>query len=320
MQHAAAGTKRTPRGGEKFHPSFILGIILLNFGAFTFQEKSCSRLLTFLLNLIFSLFQSKRELLIKIALQQKEIEILNRKRGKKRALIRHADRILLVVLNRVGEIKDSISIVKPETVLFWQRELIKKFWTFPSSKHPGRPQVSEEIKQLILGMKNDNIYWGNKKIQGELLKLGISLDKNTIRNIVDYYRRLGKVKKSLSWKKFLSAQAHAMYAMDFFTVDTLLKERYYVLFIIHHKTREIVQFAITQNPTREFLRQQMIEFSQNLNTIVYMIHDNAQEFVLNYLLYDIKQICTSVNAPNISVRKEATNPFRIEIYRDKPVD
>jgi hypothetical protein len=120
--------------------------------------------LTFLLNLIFSLFQSKRELLVKIALQQKEIEILNRKRGKKRALIRHADRILLVVLNRVSEIKDSISIVKPETVLSWQRELLKKFWTFPSSKSPGRPQVSEEIKQLILGMKNDNTYWGNKKI------------------------------------------------------------------------------------------------------------------------------------------------------------
>ena len=90
--------------------------------------------LTFLFNLIFSLFESKGELLIKIALQKKEIEILNRKRGKKRPLIRHADRILLVVLNRVGEIKDSISIVKPETVLSWERELIKKFWTFPSSK------------------------------------------------------------------------------------------------------------------------------------------------------------------------------------------
>jgi len=32
--------------------------------------------LTFLFNLIFSLFQSKRELLVKIALRQKEIEIV----------------------------------------------------------------------------------------------------------------------------------------------------------------------------------------------------------------------------------------------------
>jgi hypothetical protein len=110
--------------------------------------------LTFLFNLIFNLFQSKRKLLIKITVQQKEIEILKRKRGKKRAFIRHADRILLVVLDRVGKIRDSISIVKPETLLFWQRELIKRFWTYRSSKRSGRPQVTGEIKQLILGMKN----------------------------------------------------------------------------------------------------------------------------------------------------------------------
>jgi hypothetical protein len=116
--------------------------------------------LTFLFNLVFNLFQSKRELPIRIALQQKEIEILNRKRGNKRALIRHTDRVLLVVLD-------------------------------------------------------------SKKIQGELQKLGISLDKNTIRNIIDYYRRLGKIKKSLGWEQFLSVQAHAMYAMDFFTVDNI---------------------------------------------------------------------------------------------------
>jgi transposase InsO family protein len=151
-----------------------------------------------------------------------------------------------------------------------------------------------------------------------LLKLGISLDKKTIRNIIDSYRRRGEIKKSLSWKQFLRVQVNSIYAMDFFTVDTLLKNRYYVFFIIRHKTREIVQFTITQNPTREFLRQQMIEFSENLNMAVYLIHDNAQQFKLNYLQYDIKQICTSVNAPNMnsvaerfvkSARREALDFF-----------
>ena len=125
-------------------------------------------LLTFLFRIIFNLFQSRKNLLITISLQQKEIEILKRKRCNKRLFIRQADRIILVVLNRLGKIKDSISIVKPATLLFWQRELINRFWTYKSSKHAGRPPVSEEIKQLILGMKNDNIYWGYKKIQGEL--------------------------------------------------------------------------------------------------------------------------------------------------------
>ena len=56
-------------------------------------------------------------------------------------------------------------------------------------KNPvGRPPVHCEIKQIILSMKNDNLYWGYKKIQGELLKLGISLDQKTIRNILGEFR------------------------------------------------------------------------------------------------------------------------------------
>ena len=122
-------------------------------------------------------------------------------------------------------------------------------------------------------MKNDNLNWGYKKIQGELLKLDISLDQKTVRNILNVFRRRGKVKKSLSWKKFLKLQIHSIYAMDIFTIDTILNQRLYVYFILYHKTREIVQFTITTNPTREFVRQQLNEFEQKVDYIVYMIHD-----------------------------------------------
>jgi hypothetical protein len=33
-------------------------------------------------------------------------------------------------------------------------------------------------------MKNDNLFWGVKRIQGELLKLGIALDSTTIWKII----------------------------------------------------------------------------------------------------------------------------------------
>jgi hypothetical protein len=137
-------------------------------------------------------------------------------------------------------------------------------------------------------MKNDNLNWGYKKIQGELLKLGISLDQKTIQNILNVFRRRGKVKKSLSWKKFLKLQIHSIYAMDFFTIDTILNQRLYVYFILYHKTREIVQFAITTNPTREFVRQQVIEFEQKVDQVVYMIHDHAAQFNINYIEFGIK--------------------------------
>ena len=64
-----------------------------------------------------------------------------------------------------------MTLINPETVYKWQRKLIKRFWIFPSNKsRVGRPPVPAEIKALILDMKNRNLYWGYKRIQGELLK------------------------------------------------------------------------------------------------------------------------------------------------------
>jgi transposase InsO family protein len=106
--------------------------------------------------------------------------------------------------------------------------------------------------------------------------------------------------------------------MDFFTIDTILNQRFYVYFILYHKTREIIQIAITRYPTREFVRQQLIEFEQKFDHVVYMIHDNASQFNLNYIDYWIKGIKTSVKAPNMnalaerfvgSVRREALDYY-----------
>ena len=160
-------------------------------------------LVTFLIRAIFFLFLSKKNLLIQLCLQKKEIEILIRQNQKRKLIFKNSDRVVFAVMNKVSDIKEHISIVKPATVLYWQKQLIKRFWTYKSKNRGGRPPVKHEVKQLILNMKNDNIYWGYKKIQGELLKLGIRLDQKTIRNILSEFRRKGKVRKSLTWKQFL---------------------------------------------------------------------------------------------------------------------
>ena len=103
--------------------------------------------LTFLFKAILCVFKSKRELIIQIQLHKKEIEILKRQK-KKRLRLNHFDRVIFSILGRIGNIKDKISIVKPETVLRWQKQLIKRFWTFKTAKQFGRPPVKNEIKQL----------------------------------------------------------------------------------------------------------------------------------------------------------------------------
>ncbi|MGD9202438.1 MAG: hypothetical protein PVI26_12805, partial [Chitinispirillia bacterium] len=95
-------------------------------------------------NIFLSIFKSKKSLICEIALLKKEIEILKRKR-KKRALTNHFDRLFFVFLNKITNIKDHITIVKPETVLRWQkRNIIKRFWTYKSSgKNKGRKATSK---------------------------------------------------------------------------------------------------------------------------------------------------------------------------------
>ena len=269
-----------------------------------------------LIRVLFTLFfPDNRNIIFQNIILWKENEILKRKL-KKRIRFNFFDKLFYALFNKLSNtIKDHIILVKPETILKWQRHLIKKFWTFALDKPKmGRPPVPGWIKYLILEMKNKNLFWGCKRIQGELLKLGIELHKKTIGNILRDFRRKNKIRKGLTWSKFLKSQIKSIYAMDFFTVDTIFNQRFYVLFIIKHETREIIQFAVTTNPVREFVRQQIIDFSKQLNEIVYLIHDRAGEFYLNYLDYGIRGIKTSVKSPNMnSVAERWISSIRNEI-------
>ena len=71
----------------------------------------------------------------RISIFEKELEIYKRKQDNKRLKIKQIDRIIFSLLNKILNIKDKISIVKPETLLKWQSKLIKSFWTFKSKKH-----------------------------------------------------------------------------------------------------------------------------------------------------------------------------------------
>jgi hypothetical protein len=119
------------------------------------------KFLPFIISLILNLIISKKDLLIKIALLEKQIEILNRRKIKQIKTSK-SDRVIFSILLQIQNIKDFIKIVKPETLLQWKRQLEKKFWTFNKKQYAGRPQVPRETKELISEMKN-NILFGKQK-------------------------------------------------------------------------------------------------------------------------------------------------------------
>ena len=76
-------------------------------------------------------------------------------------------RRLAVKGRRLGRrlLRQVATIVTPDTILRWHRQLIARKWTFTPTR-PGRPGILKEIAALILRMATDNPAWGYTRIQG----------------------------------------------------------------------------------------------------------------------------------------------------------
>jgi hypothetical protein len=58
------------------------------------------------------------------------------------------------------------TIVTPETLLRWHRELVARKWTFIERRKPGRPRTRQELA-LVVRMATENPSWGYTRIQGQ---------------------------------------------------------------------------------------------------------------------------------------------------------
>src|SRR6266581_2619364 len=98
---------------------------------------------------------------------------------------------------------------------------------------------------------------GHRRICGELTKLGFIVSATSIRRLLARAGLEPAPRRSgLSWREFLRAQAASIVACDFFTVETILLRRFYVLFFIAHGSRRVWLAGCTTNPTGEWVTQQ----------------------------------------------------------------
>ena len=75
--------------------------------------------------------------------------------------------------------RDTLVIVKPDTVVRWHREGFRLYWRSISKRGPGRPLISEEVQALIHRLASEND-WRARKVQAELEKLGFIVSLATV--------------------------------------------------------------------------------------------------------------------------------------------
>lgn len=65
----------------------------------------------------------------------------------------------LAVLGRGGKTKldEVLLLFKPDTVLRWHRDLVRRKWTFTQRRRLGRPATDPEIKELLLLLAQENL-------------------------------------------------------------------------------------------------------------------------------------------------------------------
>jgi putative transposase len=167
------------------------------------------------------------------------------------------DRLLLTALSRVLPRRSwSAFLVRPETLLRWHRRLVALQWTYPH-RRPGRPPIDGQVRELIVRLARENPSWGYLRIVGELRRLGITVSASSVRSILAKAGLPPAPRRHRqSWRSFLQAHADSILACDFFTVDTVLLRRLYVLVFLSVGSRRVEYLACTSKPDSAWMLQQ----------------------------------------------------------------
>ncbi len=199
-----------------------------------------------------------------------------------------ADRALLAALSQVLSRQrwKSSAFVRPATLMRWHRELVARRWTY-AHRRSGRPATVAEIRELGVRLARENPSWGYRRIQGELVGLGVKLAASTVwailkaEGIEPAPRRLEQ-----SWAEFLRAQAASILECDFLTVDTLFLKRFYVLFFIEVGTRRVRLAGITTNPDGPWVTQQarnlLMELDDEKVRPLFLVRDRDSKFTREF--------------------------------------
>jgi hypothetical protein len=171
-----------------------------------------------------------------------ENRLLRRQLGGRRLHLTDDDRRRLAVrAHRLGReaLREVATIVTPDTLLRWHRQLVARKWTY-AAKRSSRRGVLAEIRRLVVRMAEENPTWGYTRIQGALKNVGHRVGRSTIARILKAHGLPPVPQRPTSWQTFLNAHWGAIAGADFFTTEVWTWRglaTYYTVFVIDLASR-----------------------------------------------------------------------------------
>jgi putative transposase len=217
---------------------------------------------------------------LEVLVLRHEVQVLRRQVARPK--LRAADRALLAATAcHLPRSVRGARLVTPRTLMRWHRALVRMKWRQQSGQR-GRPPMRPEVRAVVLRLARENPRWGHRRIGGELAKLGHAVSPSTVRRVL---ARAGldpaPRDAGPGWRKFLRAQAASIVACDFFTVESVLLRRYYVLFFIAHASRRVWLAGCTTNPNGAWITQQARNLGLDLADagVRFVIRDRDSKYI-----------------------------------------
>ena len=230
--------------------------------------------------------------------------------GEKFILITLLEGICCIGHAQKARLEQLVLIFKPDTLLRWHRDLIRKKWTFTNTpKARGRPSTDQEIVELILRLAREN-QWGDGKIEGELKKLGYRISHESIRQILRSHGISPRPirKSTTTWRTFLNHYKDTLLACDFFTVETMSLQTLYVLFFIEVGTRRVHIMGTTPHPSQLWVTQQARQ-------LMWKLDDEGRSFTPCWLQTSSERIFFSATLRKATADRytqpNQNHPFRL---------
>ncbi len=194
-----------------------------------------------------------------------ENQILKEKLGKQRILLNDDQRRRLAVKGKIlgrKRLEEIGTLFTPDTILRWHKKLVTIKWDFTHRRkhNPGRPRLSDEVRQFVVRMAIENGTWGYDRIADALKNVGYKISDESVRQILKEQgiEPAPDRKRQTTWSTFLKAHWEVLSAIDFTTVEVWTKGgliTFYLLFLIELKTRKIYFAGCTTNPHEIWMKQ-----------------------------------------------------------------